>query len=135
MTGESKTRTENLEVIEQQVADSQKAIVTLEKDIQEAEKDNERARVEATKTHKTYQQEVGRNLELTARIAVLENALRAKEAELTELKRDQENLKNSHSNLLDNNFQLKSDLDNVRTDIDALSTQNSEVTHWIIYKC
>ncbi len=127
MTGESKTRTENLEVIEQQVADSQKAIVALEKDIQENEKDNERARVEATKTHKTYQQEVGKSLELNARIAVLENALRAKEAELTELKRDQDNLKNSHSNLLDNNFQLKSDLDACRADIDGISTQNSEV--------
>jgi chromosome segregation ATPase len=127
LTGESKTRTENLEVIEQQVADSQKAIVTLEKDIQEAEKDNERSRVEATKSHKSYQQEVGRSLEFNARIAVLENALRAKEAELTELKRDQDNLKNSHSNLLDNNFQLKSDLDACRTDIDGISTQNSEI--------
>jgi len=127
LTGESKTRTENLEVIEQQVADSQKNIVALEKDIQESERENERVRIEATKSHKTYQQEVSKNLELTARGAVLENALRAKEAELTELKRDQDNLKNSHSNLLDNNFQLKQDLDNVRTEIDAFSTQNSEI--------
>ncbi len=71
-----KTRSENLEVIEQQVVDSQKAILSLEREIQEAEKENERNRAEANKSSKIYQQEVARNLDLTAKGASLENTLK-----------------------------------------------------------
>jgi len=56
-------------------------------------------------------------------------SIRAKEAELAELKRDQENLKAAHTNTLDTSFQLKQDLDSVKTDIDAISTQNAEVNN------
>jgi len=71
-----KTRGDNLEVIEQQVVDSQKAILSLERDIQDAERDNERNRTEASRSNKIYQQEVSKNLDLTARVAVLENTLK-----------------------------------------------------------
>jgi len=127
LTGELKTRGENLEVIEQQVVDSQKTILSVERDIQEAERENERNRAEATRSNKIYQQEVTKNLDLTARVAVYENSLRAKEAELAELKRDQENLKTAHSSQLETGFQLKQELDTIKGDIDALSNQNSEL--------
>jgi len=127
LNGELKTRIDNLEVIEQQVGDSQKAIAALDKEIQEARKEADRNRAEATKSQKTYQQEVTKSLDLNARIAVLENALRSKETEADELKRGYDNLKSAHSSLLDTNFQLKQDLDTVRGDIDSISAQNSEI--------
>jgi len=127
LTGELRTRGDNLDVIEQQVVDSQKAILSLERDIQDAERENERTKVEASRSNKIYQQEVTKNLDLTAKVAVLENSLKAKEAELAELKRDQENLKATHTNNLDTSFQLKQELDSIKADIDALSNQNAEL--------
>lgn len=127
MTSELKSRIENLETVEQQVADSQKAILNLERDIQDAERENDRHRAEAVDKQRTHQQEVTKGLDLSARTTILENTLRAREIELEELRRNYENLKGAHSNLLDTNFQLKQDLDTVQTDISGISIQNSEI--------
>ena len=76
MNGELKTRTENLEVLEHQVADSQKNILGLEKDIRDASSEVDQNRSESVQKQKAYQQEVSRNLELTAKAAVSENTLK-----------------------------------------------------------
>lgn len=76
LQGELKTRTSNLEGVEQQVADSQKAILALEREIQDAERENDRHRAESQQTQKLYQQEVTKNLDLSARTAIAENNLK-----------------------------------------------------------
>jgi len=50
--------------------------LSLERDIQDAERENERTKVEASRSNKIYQQEVTKNLDLTAKVAVLENSLK-----------------------------------------------------------
>jgi chromosome segregation ATPase len=127
LNGELKTRLNNLETIEQQVVDSQKAIASLEGDISYAERENEQNRVEAAQKYRTYQQEVSKGLDLSGKVTVLEASLKSKESELTGFKRDNENLKTAHSNLLDNNFQLKQELDNIKADIETTSNANAEV--------
>lgn len=76
LTSELKTRIENLESVEQQVGDSQKAILNLERDLQDAERENDRHRAEAVDKQRTYQHEVTKGLDLSARATILENTLR-----------------------------------------------------------
>ena len=76
MTSELRTREDNLETVERQVADTQKTILALYADIQDLEKLNESTRAEANQQQRNVQQEVGRNLELTAKVNSLETGLR-----------------------------------------------------------
>jgi chromosome segregation ATPase len=124
---ELRTREDNLETIERQVADTQKTIGSLEADIQDLERVNERTRAEAVQQQRSVQQEVGKNLDLTARTNTLENNLRSRELEAAELKREIENIKNIRSNNLDNKYQLEQELDVVRRDIENMSSQNEDL--------
>jgi len=127
LTSELRTREDNLETVERQVADTQKTILALDADIQDLERLNERTRAEANQQQRSVQQEVGRNLELSAKVNTLENNLRARDIEAAELRREVEHLRNSKSNLIDNKYQLERELDTVRRDIDAISVQNDDV--------
>jgi len=126
---ELRTREDNLETVERQVADTQKTIASLEADIQDLERLNERTRSEAVQQQRSVQQEVSKNLDLSAKTNTLENSLRAREMEVAELRREVENLKNARSNNLDNKYQLEQELDVVRRDIDSMSTQNGELVN------
>ena len=141
MTSEANAREDNLETIERQVAESQKTVIALDADIQDLEKLNERTKAEAVQQQRSVQQEVHRNLDLTAKINSMENGLRylinpeirfnvlnrAKEIEAAELRREVENLKNAKANQADNKYQLEKELDTIRRDIDAISSQNADV--------
>ena len=70
------TKQDNLRVAETQVADSQKAIMSLEADIQDLERANERLRADFVQAQRAHQQEVNKGLELTAKLNTLENTLR-----------------------------------------------------------
>jgi len=141
LTSEANAREDNLETIERQVAESQKTVIALDADIQDLEKLNERTKAEAVQQQRSVQQEVHRNLDLTAKINSMENGLRylinpeirfnvlnrAKEIEAAELRREVENLKNAKANQADNKYQLEKELDTIRRDIDAISSQNADV--------
>lgn len=126
-TSELRTREDNLETVEKQVADTQKTIASLDADINELERVNERTRAEAVQQQRSVQQEVSKNLDLTAKSNSLENNLRSREIEIAELKREVENLKNARANQLDNKYQLEQELDSVRRDIDNMAGQNDEL--------
>lgn len=127
LTSELRTREDNLETVERQVADTQKTILALDADIQDLEKLNERTRAEANQQQRNVQQEVGRNLELTAKVNSLETGLRARDVEAAELRREVEHLKNAKANLSDNKYQLERELDTIRRDIDSISAQNADL--------
>jgi len=111
------------------VGDTQKTILTLEGDIQDLEKLNERTRSEAVQQQRSVQQEVNKNLDLTGKINSLESNLRSKDVESAELRREVESLKNAKSNLYDTKYQLEQELDTVRRDIDSLGAQNDDLVH------
>jgi len=127
LTSEARAREDNLENVERQVADTQKTIVALDADIQDLEKLNERTKSEAVQQQRSVQQEIHRNLDLTAKIGSLENHLRAKDLEAAELRREVENLRNAKANQADNKYQLEKELDTIRRDIDGLSAQNADL--------
>jgi len=127
LTSELRTREDNLDTVERQVADTQKTIVALDADIQDLERHNERTRAEAVQQQKSAQQEVNRNLDLTAKANSLEGNLRSKDVEAAELRREVERLKGDRSNLLDDKYQLEQELDTVKRDIDGISTHNNEL--------
>jgi len=127
LTSELRTREDNLETVEKQVADTQKTIAALDADIQDLERHNERTRAEAVQQQRSAQQEVNKNLDLTAKSNSLEANLRSKDIEAAELRREVEKLKADRSNLLDSKYQLEQELDTVRRDIDGISVQNNEL--------
>lgn len=127
LTSELHTREDNLETVEKQVADTQKTIATLDADIQDLERHNERTRVEAVQQQRSAQQEVNKNLDLTAKANSLEGNLRSKDVEAAELRREVEKLKADRANLLEGKYQLEQELDTVRRDIDNISVQNNEL--------
>jgi len=127
LTSELRTREDNLETVERQVADTQKTILALDADIQDLERLNERTRAEANQQQRNVQQEVGRNLELTAKVNNLETGLRSRDVEAAELRREVEHLKNAKANLSDNRYQLERELDSIRRDIDGVSAQNADL--------
>jgi len=127
LTSELHTREDNLETVEKQVADTQKTIAALDADIQDLERHNERTRAEAVQQQRSAQQEVNKNLDLTAKANSLEGNLRSKDIEAAELRREVEKLKADRSNLLDSKYQLEQELDTVRRDIDGISVQNNEL--------
>jgi len=128
-TSELRTREDNLETVERQVADTQKTIANLEGDIQDLERLNERTRAEAVQQQRSVQQEVSKNLDLTAKTNTLENSLRSRELEVAELRREIDNLKNARSNQLDNKYQMEQELDVVRRDIENMSSQNEDLVN------
>jgi len=127
LTAELRTREDNLDTVERQVSDTQKNIADLDADCQDLERLNERTRAEAIQQQRVVQQEVNKNLDLTAKANSLDNTLRSREIQAAELRRELENLKNSRVNLEDNKAQLQQELEIVKRDTDAISYQNNDL--------
>lgn len=127
LTGELHAKTEALRQTDGAVADTQKAIMSLESDIQELERVNERHRNESIQQQRNHQQEVTKNLELNAKLASYDNTLRSREIQLDDLKRELDALNHAHGQLVDANIQLNQDIDAIKRQIDNMTRQNEEL--------
>ena len=76
LNSELRNKTEALRDVEQEINDAERHIAGLDAEIKELERSNERARADVVAQQRTHQQEVSKNLELSAKINNNENVLR-----------------------------------------------------------
>lgn len=124
---EIRNKNEAIKYSENLLADSRKTIITLEADLNDLKRLNEKFRNDIITTQKNQQTEFSKNLEVTSHINRLESLIAEREDEIAHLRREYEELKRDHLKLIDTNDDLNHDIEACTRHLDLLTLQNTDV--------
>jgi len=124
---ELRSKNDTLRKTEDQIGAAERDIRSLEAQVSESERTNEKAKAELIAQQKSHQQETSRGLELQSRIKNLENTLRSREIQLDDLRKDLDHLNNVYKNGTNSNHQLNDELADLTRQIEKITLQNQEI--------
>jgi chromosome segregation ATPase len=126
---EIRNKNEAIKYSENLLADCRKTIISLEADLNDLKRLNEKFRNDIVNTQKSQQSEFSKNLEITSHINRLEGLIAEREDEIAHRRREYEELKRDHLKLIDTNDDLNHDIEACTRHLDLLTLQNSDLVN------
>jgi len=122
-----RNNSDNLHLLEGQIAEANKNIMSLQAESKDVENANDRARNEAMAQQRAHTLEMSKNADLTGKIATMETILENRENHIDDQKGDLEALKRAFAIAQDNSLHLETELEHIKEAIEDMHQQNDEV--------
>jgi len=122
-----KNKNEAVRFAETTLNDNKKHILALESDISDLKRTNEKTKNEIQQAQKNQSAEFNQNLEAQQIINKLEDTIKLRDSETSELKGTYDGVKREHISLLNSNEDLQHDIEHSSKHLDLLNAQNNEL--------
>jgi chromosome segregation ATPase len=116
-----------LKTLDKKIQDAEKTAKGLDKDINDMEKINEKAKNEVFQNQKLLHNEINKNQEMNSRILNLENVLKSRDNQIQDASQDLGALRSENSEIYEENNKLNYDLDALKKHIELINYLNTQI--------